>query len=81
MVVAVIERGGPGWIGQLLADRLGPQYRRHAEDAWLRMSFDPERSAIEAGLFRVRLDDLLTYHPEMQAQVAFVIDEATRYLR
>jgi hypothetical protein len=80
MVVSVIEQGGPGWIGQLLADRLGPQYRRYAEDAWLRMSLDPERSATEAGLFRVRLDDLLAYHPEMKAEVAFVIDEAARFL-
>ena len=81
MVVAAIERGHHGWIGELLGERLGPEYRRHVEDAWLRMSMEPDRALVEAGLWRARLDDLLAQRPERQAEVAFVIDEAMTFLR
>jgi hypothetical protein len=81
MVVAAIERGHHGWIGELLGERLGPEYRRHVEDAWLRMTMEPDRALIEAGLWRARLDDLLAQRPERHTEVAFVIDEATTFLR
>jgi hypothetical protein len=80
MVVAAIERGHHGWIGDLLAGRLGPEYRRHVEDTWLRMTMEPDRALIEAGLWRALLDDLMAQQPDRPAEVANVIDEAMTFL-
>jgi len=65
----------------LALERLGPEYRRHVEDSWLRMVMEPDRALVEAGLWRARLDDLLVQRPERCAEVAAVIDEATTFLR
>jgi hypothetical protein len=80
MVVAAIERGHHGWIGDLLAERLGPEYRHHVEDAWLRMTMEPDRALIEAGLWRARLDDLMAQRPDRRTEVGNVIDEALAFL-
>jgi hypothetical protein len=78
VVMAAIEHGDHAWLATVAGERLGPEYRRHIEDAWLRLAVDPDRTAAEAGLFRARLDDLLARRPELQADLASMIDEAGR---
>ena len=79
-VVATIEMGQHLQLGRLLRDRWGFEFERHVEDSWMRMAVDPDRRLAEAGLWRARLDDLLSQRPDLASAVASVVAEVTPYV-
>ena len=78
-IIAAIESGQQVRMALLLGRRLDPGYERAVEDSWLRLALDPDRTMTEAGLWRARLDDLISLRPDLAPDLMAVIDEARQF--
>jgi hypothetical protein len=80
VIVAALEAGQDAWLAQIVSDRLGPQLGPAVADSRRRLAADTDAFLTEAGMWRVRLDDLLGQRPELAPQVAELISQATAHL-
>ena len=79
-IVATIEAGQDAWLAALVRDRLGPSYAQAVADSRQRLAANSDAFLTEAGLWRVRLDDLLGQRPDLAPQVAELTSQATAHL-
>ncbi|MEV4542230.1 hypothetical protein ACGFJ5_18705 [Micromonospora echinaurantiaca] len=75
---AVLDRLGAG-----LGDLLGPGYEQSLRDTRdrLRWNTDGDRLLVEAGLWRVRLEDALRTRPEAAEPIRQLTESCARLLR
>ena len=81
--VRVIESGHLcAWLDERLGLLLGPDFHRALFDSWDRLwwSERPDAPYVEAGLWRVRLEDCLRTRPDLAAPLHALIQEATARL-
>jgi hypothetical protein len=71
-----------GWLAEQLGDLLGPEYRQALFESWHRIwvTERPDAPQAEAGLWRVRLEDFLRFHPDRAMSLLAFLHEATARL-
>ncbi|MEV4488549.1 hypothetical protein AB0K04_00360 [Micromonospora coxensis] len=70
------------WLAHQVGQILGPAYERELRDTGSRVSYPTDdRSPIEAGLWRVRLEDLLRARPEVVEPLRSLTVTASGLLR
>jgi hypothetical protein len=82
-IVRMLESGQPyAWLAEQLGDLLGPEYRHALFDSWHRIwvTDRPDAPQVEAGLWRVRLEDFLRAHPDRAMALLAFLHEATARL-
>ena len=67
------------WLHARLGELVGPGYQQALADSWNRLwwSERPDAPYVEAGLWRVRLEDCLRTRPDLAAPLHALIQEAT----
>jgi hypothetical protein len=70
------------WLSDQIGRELGVTYQRQlAETQELLMSdIEPDLTHVEAGVWRVRLEDLLRYRPELTGMLAALVRETSAQL-
>lgn len=76
-IVLQIAHGELSLVAGVLTGKLGVTYGRLAEETWYRLAADPDRINSETGLWRARLDDLLTQRPELRDRLQETIAQLT----
>jgi hypothetical protein len=79
-IVAALEAGQDAWLAQIVQDRLGPPYAHAVADSRRRLVANADAFLTEAGMWRVRLDDLLGQRPDLAPRMAELINEITAHL-
>ena len=80
VIIAAIDRGYQGWLAYVLGERIDSEYYGFVLDSWSRMNARPEAMMAEAGLWRARLDDLLSRRPEVTDELVTVLRETSATL-
>ena len=80
VIIAAIDRGYQGWLAYVLGERIDSEYYGFVLDSWSRMNARPEAMMAEAGLWRARLDDLLSRRPEVTDELVTVLSETSATL-
>ena len=80
VILAALEAGQDAWLAQIVQDRLGPPYAQAVADSRRHLGADANALLTEAGVWRVRLDDLLGQRPDLAPQVVELINEITAHL-
>jgi hypothetical protein len=72
-----------GWLADQLGRLFGTAYRQALLDSRARIvtGARPDAQAVEAGMWRVRLEDLLRAVPEAEVALRFLIDDLSARLR
>jgi hypothetical protein len=79
-IVAALEAGQDAWLAEIVRDRLGADYAQDVADSRRRLAADADVFLTEAGVWRVRLDDLLGRRPDLAASVAELTTEVTAHM-
>ena len=83
VIVRALDTVWCGWLADQLAARLGPGYRQEIIDSRVRLltSNRPDAIDIEAGRWRVRLDEALRQRPEITGAVLDLTRQTADHLR
>ncbi len=80
VIVAAIEAGYQGWLAYEIGRRIDPDYYDSLLHSWQRIASDPALAMAEAGLWRVRLEDLLNHRPETTEALMAIVAETDSLL-
>lgn len=83
IVRACADRDWAVWFANWINAQAGPPFGQLVMQSRDRLAagYGYEAAALEAGRWRVRLDDLLTRRPDLVEPLAEIVREATRRLR
>src|SRR5262245_36213659 len=74
--VDVIDAGKYRWLSEQLGARISREAQDHALACMVRLGARPGTEAVEAGMWRGLLDDLLGSRPDLAQPLLDIIDEA-----